>query len=252
MTKGRRLATLLALLAATFLSMPLLWLVAGSLRLDGGGMTFSAYGQIFHDLPLAKWLLNGVVIAGTQTLLSVLTCSSAAYVLRFFQFRGRIWIIGLVAAATLLPASAVVTGLLATISQLGGVETRWAATLPGVFSAFGLFVYFAAMRRLPASVLQAARLDGAGDVAIWWTIVLPAVRPATSVFVLLHFLSAWNALLWPATVLASVEKQPVAVGLESGEHVARLRGRSVTADGGDGGVARADRPALHRRVAGSC
>ncbi|MEM1012840.1 MAG: carbohydrate ABC transporter permease [Planctomycetota bacterium] len=212
MTPRRTLPTVIVLVLGAVVATPLVWLVTGAFGLPDG-LTLRGFAALFRGWPMLPWLLNGMVIAGGQTLLAVLICSAAAFALSCYDFTGRRIVIALLVAAAVLPSPAVVTGLFATVASIGGVDTYWAATLPGVFSGFGVLVYFASMRSLPASLLQAGRLDGAREWRLWWHLALPALRPTTSVFALLHFLAAWNAILWPAAVLASDAKRPIAVGL---------------------------------------
>jgi len=209
---NRGLASAIVLLAGVVAAAPLAWAVAVATRL-GEGPTLAAFAKASRELPLATWLINGLVIAGTQTLVAAAACSAVGFALRFYRFRGRLVVVAVLGLTALLPAPAAVVGLFEVVAWMGGVDTLWAATLPGAFGAFGVFVYVAAMRSVSASTLEAARLDGCGEAGLWWRIALPAVRPATGAFVLLHFLGAWNAVLWPAAVLADDAKRPVAVGL---------------------------------------
>ncbi len=207
------LLLLLVFAAAVPAAMPLIWIVVSSLRLGDEGAPWSAFAEVAAAAPLWQWLLNGLLIAGGQTVLAVVFCSLAAFAVTSYRFVGRSVILVVLVATALLPGPAAITGLFEVVAKLGGVDTYWAATLPGAFSVIGLFLFAAAMRSTPRSVMEAARLDGCGELRLWWDIALPIVRPATSAFVLLHFLAAWNALLWPTAILADESKRPIAAGL---------------------------------------
>ena len=195
----------LAAVAVLLAAGPVAYLVVGGV----GG-----YAAVLRDEPIGRWLANTVWIAGCQTLLAAGLASSAGFALAAYRFRGRSLVIGLLVATLLLPGPTAVIGLFEVVAVAGGgLDSFWAVILPGSFGVFGVFLYAATFRSLPASRLEAARLDGATEPRILWSIALPAARPTTAAFVLLHFLSAWNALLWPAAVLVTEDKQPFAVAL---------------------------------------
>ncbi len=202
----------LALVVMGAAALPILWTLLTALRFEDG-LTLDAFFEVLQTTPLARWLINAILISGVGTISAVLACSTAAYALRFHAFRGRGVIVAVLALTALLPAPAAIIGLFELTIRLGGINSVLAAALPSAASVFGVFVYAAAMRSVPLDRLEAARLDGASEATVWWRIVMPSVRPATSVFVLLHFLGLWNALLWPSAILISDSKQPVAVGL---------------------------------------
>ena len=200
-------ATATALIAL----LPLVWALGVVTRWDDGP-AFAAFTEVIETTPLVRWMVSGLVISGLGTIAATLACSMAAYALRH-PFRGRGLVVALLAAAALLPAPAAIIGLFEVTVWLGGIDTYLAAALPSAAGVFGVFLFLAAMRGVPGEQLEAARLDGAGEVTIWWRVVMPGVRPATGVFVLLHFLGLWNALLWPSAILVSESRRPVAVGL---------------------------------------
>jgi ABC-type glycerol-3-phosphate transport system permease component len=172
-------------------------------------------GRSFFAEPAATdWLINSVWVAGAQTLLAMLVSAAGGFAIAAYRFRGRSIVIAVLVATLLLPGAATVTGLFEVVAiAMGGFDTFWAVILPGGLSVFGIGLFAAAFRSVPASRLEAARLDGCGELRLWWSIALPAVRPTTGAFVLLQFLAGWNALLWPATILIDERKQTVAVAI---------------------------------------
>ena len=205
-----RRATAVALLLAVPAAVPLAWLLVASL--DGGGR---AYGHLFATQPVGRWLANSLLIAAGQTVVAAALCGSAGFALAAYDFRGRRTAIGLLVVTALLPGPVAVPGLFAATASLGGVNTYWAATLPGAFSVFGVFLFAAAFRSVPRSLLEAGRLDGCSEPRVFLSIAWPTVRPTAAAFSLLHFLSAWNALVWPAAVLVDEDRQTLAVALSN-------------------------------------
>ena len=205
-----KLASTVALLLAVPAAVPLAWLLLASL--DGGGR---AYGHLFATQPIGRWLANSLLIAAGQTVLAAALCGLAGFALAAYDFRGRRTAIGLLVVTALLPGPVAVPGLFAATASLGGVNTYWAATLPGAFSVFGVFLFAATFRSVPRSLLEAGRLDGCSEPRLFWSIAWPAARPTAAAFALLHFLSAWNALVWPAAVLVDEDRQTLAVALSN-------------------------------------
>ena len=216
----RRLATITAILLTIPALLPLAWALATAFGVDLVAPTSSApsadgFARVFSSGSFGRWIVNSLWVAGASTLLATLLCSLAGFALSSFRFRGRWLVVVILLATALLPPPVAVIGLFEMAASTGGIDTYWAALLPGAFSVFGVFLYVSAFRSTPAELLDAARLDGCGEFRAWWSIALPTVRPTTDAFVLLHFLGGWNALLWPAAILVSEPKQTLPVALSN-------------------------------------
>ncbi len=215
--KRARQVRLIALCFALGLALPAivpaLWLMYAAFRGERGAPSIGAFEELFGSQMLGRWVLNSIYVAGMQTVLAVVFCALGGFAIAAYHFRGRRIVIGLLVATALLPGPVSVTGLFELIGNIGGVNRLWAVIWPGAFSVFGLFMYAAAFRSVPTSTLEAARIDGCREWRLWWEIALPQVAPATAALTTLHFLGAWNALLWPATVLVSPERQTLPVAL---------------------------------------
>ena len=200
-----RFIAVIIVVAAVLAAGPLVYLGIGSV--GGWG--------VLRDEPVARWVVNSIWVSGCQTLLAAAACSAAGFALAAYDFAGRRAVIALMLATLLLPGPVAAIGLFEATLALGGLDEFWAVILPGSFGVFGVFLYAAAFRSLPASRLEAARLDGCSEPRLWWGLALPHARPTTAAFALLHFLGSWNALLWPAAVLVTEERQTVAVALST-------------------------------------
>ncbi len=192
---------------------PVVWMVANAFAAGPGGGVGYAFGELLRTTPVADWIATSMFVAGSQTLLAVVVCGLAGFALQAHRFRGRRIAIAVVAATALLPAPMAIIGLFQLTAAVGLIDSPWAVILPGAFSAFGVFVYVAAFRSVPRTVLEAGRLDGCGEWRLWWHVAMPSVQPATAAFVVLHFVAAWNALAWPAAVLASERRRTLPAGL---------------------------------------
>ena len=150
-----------------------------------------------------------------QTLATLLLCGLGGFALWAYRFRGRRAVIALLAAVALVPGQVVLPGLFGLTVSLRLLDTFAAVILPGSVSAFGVFLYAAAFRHVPRSLLDAARLDGASEPRLWWDVAMPAVRPTSGAFVLLSFLASWNNLLWPSAVLVGENRYTLPIALNN-------------------------------------
>lgn len=233
---SRRLPMLLAhaaLVAASALTLlPLLWMVAASLMPTGeasavpprwlpSAPTFAHYHELFARLALARALLNSAGIAAVTTLVSVTLNALAGYGFARFAFAGRDRVFALLLLALVIPGQLGMLPLFLMLRSLGLVNTYLGVLVPGLASIFGIFLVRQYALGLPESVLDAARVDGAGELRIFWSIVVPLVRPVLVTLALFTFMGTWNDFLWPLIVLSDTRLQtlPVALANLLGEHV---------------------------------
>ncbi|HYM81589.1 MAG TPA: carbohydrate ABC transporter permease [Candidatus Limnocylindria bacterium] len=219
---------LIALLTLT----PLLWMVSASLmppgdanmfppRLLPRNVTFEHYLALFTRLDLARHLSNSAVIAVLSTTLSVLMNSMAGYAFAKLRFSGRDRVFQILLAALVIPAQVGMLPLFLMLKGMGLVNTATAAVIPFMASVFGIFLVRQYALGIPDDLLDAARLDGAGEFRIFSTIVLPLLRPILVTLAVFTFLSSWNDFMWPLIVLSDEAKYtlPVALANLVGEHV---------------------------------
>jgi len=204
---------LLLILCALLAIAPFAYLLVGSVR-DESDLSFSwdNYRRILRT-PLASWMMNSLLLASTQTVLVILTSSLAGFALAKYQFKGRVVIAGALAIAVLVPSQVLFPGMYAEVRRLGLIDSYLGVIAPSLVSVFGIFLFKASFETLNDDVLSAARLDGASEITIWWCIALPAIRPTIHAFMLMSFLSAWNAFLWPQIVLQSDSRLTLPLGL---------------------------------------
>jgi multiple sugar transport system permease protein len=181
------------------------------------------YVQLFTRLPFARVIANSLGIAIVSTVLQVATSALAAYVFSRMPFKGRSLVFGLYLATLMIPFQVLIVPLFAQMKALGLINTYLGALLPTIASAFGVFLIRQAMNSVPAQLDEAATLDGAGPVRIFWQIVLPLVRPALATMAVFGFLNTWNSFLWPLIILRDPLLQTLPVALTS------LQGQYTTA-----------------------
>jgi len=219
---GAALATLL----------PLVWMVSVSLmpageaneyppRLVPSAPTLEHYRALFSRLDLGRAFRNSLVLSCSITAVSLACNSMAGYAFAKLRFRGRDRLFALLLVTLVVPPQVGVLPLYLELRALGLVNSFGGVLVAGIATVFGIFLVRQFALAIPDDLLDAARVDGASELRIWWTIVLPLLRPILVTLGVFTFLSAWNDFMWPLIVLTdeSLHTLPVALANLSGEHV---------------------------------
>lgn len=229
----RIVALYVALAAATLFAIaPMLWMLSASFMPTGAANTFPPpliprnptlehYRLLFGQLSIGRYLFNSALIAVGATVLSLLINSMAGYALAKLRFRARDRVFRAMSAALLIPVQVTMLPLFLLLKQLGLVNSYWGAIIPAIATIFGIFLIRQYTMGIPDDLLDAARVDGAGELRIYWSIVLPVIRPILATLAIWTFLASWNDFLWPLVVLTDDTRYtlPVALASLSGEHV---------------------------------
>ncbi len=189
---------------------------AGALGVDWGGLTLDHLARLFSDpsLRFGASLLNSVFYASVSGVLATLCAAMGGYALARFAFRGRAAVTALVLGALIVPAPLLLAPGYALVHRLGLLDTFAGLILPGLAPAFGVYLFRQAMlNAVPPDLLEAARMDGCGEVRLFFEIVLPLCRPMLGAFLLITFIGAWNNFIGPQIILQSPERFPLAVAL---------------------------------------
>jgi multiple sugar transport system permease protein len=211
---------------------PLLWMVSASFmttneansfppRLLPHAPTLQNYRDLFTRLDLARFFLNSTLVAVSATLLSLLCNGMAGYAFAKLRFRGRERVFRILLGALVIPAQVGMMPLFLLLKSMGLVNTIAGVVVPFMAGVFGIFMIRQYALSIPDDLLDAARVDGAGEYRIFWSVVLPVIRPILVTLAVFTFLSAWNDFMWPLIVLSDDAKYtlPVALASLSGEHV---------------------------------
>jgi multiple sugar transport system permease protein len=173
------------------------------------------YGKVFDVLPFGHQFLNTVLMAGLRTIGQVLFCSMAAYAFARLRFPGRNVLFGVLLSVLMVPPQLFIIPQYQIMADLGWLNSLQALVVPGLFSAFGVFLLRQFFLGLPKELEEAAAIDGAGPVRIYWSIVLPLARPGLVALSLLVLLWSWNDLFWPLVVNTDPGKMTLSAGLAS-------------------------------------
>lgn len=220
------------LLLAIATALPLLWMISASLMPAGEALnlpvrllpsrpTLEHYGTLFERLNLGRTFLNSLLLASMITAVSLLCNSMAGYAFAKLRFRGRGRLFAILLATLIVPPQVTVLPLFLEIRALGLVNSFGGILVAAIATVFGIFLIRQFALGIPDELLDAARLDGASELRIYWTVVLPLMRPILVTLGVFTFLTSWNDFMWPLTVLTDESKYtlPVALANLSGEHV---------------------------------
>ena len=220
------------LLLAAITAMPLLWMLSASLMPTGEAMslplrlvpshpTLEHYAVLVTRLNLGRTFFNSLFLALAITAVSLLCNSMAGYAFAKLRFRGRGRLFALLLATLVVPPQVTVLPLFLEIRALGLINSFGGVIVAAIATVFGIFLIRQFAQGIPDELLDAARLDGASELRIYWTVVLPLMRPILVTLGVFTFLSSWNDFLWPLTVLTDETKYtlPVALANLAGEHV---------------------------------
>jgi multiple sugar transport system permease protein len=224
--------------AATLVLLPFVWLVCGAFKKneDFFGSLFLPTGESWFDIAwsrltldnfrdaltgtgLIRAMVNSVFLSSTTAILATLTCAAAGYALAKHQFIGRRWLTSMVLLGVIVPPTLLLAPGYKLLFHLGMLDSYWGLILPAIAPAFGVYLFRqAALNSVPSELIEAARIDGCGDVRIFVQIALPLLRPMVGAFMLITFLGVWNNFITPQVVLQSEQTFPLAVW------IAQLRG----------------------------
>src|SRR5215211_6277901 len=174
--------------------------------------SWSSFRTVLEEAPYERWFVNSLVVSSTITALVLFTCSLAGYIFAKFEFPGRNVIFVVLLMTTYL-----------VVNELGLVNSLWALIVPAMTSAFGIFLMRQFIAGIPNDLIEAARLDGASEWAIFARIVIPLSRPPMAALGIFTFLAAWNDYLWPLIVINDLEKStlPLALTFFNSQHAQR-------------------------------
>ncbi len=205
---------------------PFLWMVSTSLMDEFEVFSFpphlfpevvrwSNYPEALTALPFGRFFLNSAVMAVGIVAGQLFICSLAGYAFARLRFPGRDRLFVLFLANLMVPVIVLVIPRFLLVSMAGGVDTYGGLIVPELVSVYGIFLMRQFFLTLPRDLEDAARIDGAGEFAIWLRIVLPLSKPALATLGVFSFVATWQSFLWPLIVTRSLQMRPIEVGIAS-------------------------------------
>lgn len=187
-----------------------------------GGQFWDNLTGLLQSVQFGDAIRNSLVVSVTYTLLGLIVCSSAGYAFAKFRFPGRNLMFGLLIASLALPGQVTLVPLFKIMVQLGWLNSYQAQIVPDLALPFGIFLMRQAMQAVPDELLQAGRVDGAGEFRIFFRIVLPTMKPSLAALAIFLFLARWNDFVYPLIIQRTPDAYTLPVAL------ATLRGIGTT------------------------
>ncbi|MBV8666403.1 MAG: carbohydrate ABC transporter permease [Burkholderiaceae bacterium] len=215
---------LLLIMLAVLCVFPFWWTVVTAISSRGNIFEFpptfwpqapslANFAEVFRVIPILAFYKNSILIAFWTVVWKLVLCSLAAYPLARMRFHGRRLVFGLILATMVLPSEVNFLVNFITVTKLSLVDTYTGVILPNVVSAVSILLLKQAFEEVPQDLIDAARVDGAGEWTIFRKIMLPLIRPWLATVAVLSTVEAWNDYIWPFIVMSKPEQFPLSVGV---------------------------------------
>jgi len=224
--RGRRLTVVIGValaVGAVVTAFPFIWMLATSVKPQSESLTYPPtllphtptlqyFRTLFTELDFGQYLANTIIvvlIGGVGLLLMAM----AGYAFAKFDFRGKQWMFFLVLATMMIPVQVTMIPTYLILNGMKLTNTLVGIALPTLVSGFSIFLFRQFMSTIPTEVLEAARIDGAGEIRTFLLIVMPLAKPILAVMAVLTFITGWNSFLWPLVIANDQHLYTLSVGL---------------------------------------
>ena len=224
-TAGSAVLELVSILLAMIIFLPILWMACVSLKTDEASMpsafqyfvppfTVQNYTDVLTGRPqVVRWVLNSFGVAAIVTVLTTLLCAMASYAMAKLKFRYSkamyiYFLIGL-----MVPGEATIVSLFVLANKLGMIDTYWGLILPSLAGSMNIIIMTSFLRGIPDDLIEAARIDGAGELSTFVNVVLPLARTVMVTVSIFTFIGNWNSYLWPYLCAMSEDMFTLPVGI---------------------------------------
>lgn len=220
------LAYLLLTLGAVPMVLPFLWMASAAVKPLAETMRIpptwipeeirlTNFAELFRQFPFGRYFVNSLIVAAVVVAVVLIVSAMAGYAFSKFRFPGRDVLFILMLASLMVPFQVRMIPLYLMTVRFGLVDTLPGVIFPWLFDAFGIFLMRQFMQTIPNDLIEAARIDGAGEPRIFWTVVLPLVRPALAALAIFVVVANWEEFLWPLIISSSDRSRTLPVGLQS-------------------------------------
>ena len=181
--------------------------------------TLQNFIDLFARFPFGKVLRNSAIVSVSYSVISIVTCSMAAFAFAKIPFRGSEALLKVYLATLMIPFQSTLIPLFMLFNSAGLSNTYGSVIIPSLFRVFGIFLLVQHMRTIPDDYIDAARMDGASYFTILWKVILPLSVPVIAGYAVITFMDAWNDYLWPLVMLTKPDMMtvPVALGMVNGQ-----------------------------------
>ena len=244
----RWLAFGVLIVAAILWLIPLLWAVDTALKPENqtttvpitwipeGGFTLESFWQVLTAGGLVRWYWNSALTSSIITAAVLLFTSLAAFGLSRVPFRGRTVVFWVIIAGLMIPPQILIIPLFMEMDALGFVDTYQGIILPQIASPLGVFIFKQFFDGIPADLEEAAIVDGASRLRVYWQIWMPLARPAIAAVGIFTFVLSWNNFIWPFVIVTNTDMMTIPVGLATVQSSYGLRYADIMASAVLGGL----------------
>ena len=209
---------------------PLYWMIITALKTQTAIFTYPIewfpkeftlqnFVDLFARFPFGKVLRNSAIVSVSYSVISIITCSMAAFAFAKIPFRGSEALLKVYLATLMIPFQSTLIPLFMLFNSAGLSNTYGSVIIPSLFRVFGIFLLVQHMRTIPDDYIDAARIDGASYFTVLWKVILPLSTPVIAGYAVITFMDAWNDYLWPLVMLTKPDMMtvPVALGMVNGQ-----------------------------------
>lgn len=227
----RIFAMVVLIIASIVIVIPYVWMLSSSFKSAKEIMTnprgflpvkptLSGYEKVLTKSPFFSWLKNSLIVTGTNTLAIIFTSSILGYVFARLEFKGKKFLFSVLMYTMMVPAQVTMITSFIIVDRIGLYDNLLALIVTALVNAFGVYLCKQYIEEIPASLIEAARIDGANEFSIYWRIVIPQIRPALGSLAIFTFLQYWNDYLNPLLYLSSTNRMtlPLALSYFSTQH----------------------------------
>jgi len=214
-------------LGAVVMLAPIVWMISTALKPESAVLsavphwipkpaTAENFVQLFtqaQDFPVFRWLLNSLFVSSSVTALVLLVASSAAYAFARMEFRGRELLFMAVVATMIIPSQITLIPVFLIVQKLGWFNSYFGLIVPGLAGGFGVFLLRQFFLSIPVELEEAAYMDGAGPLSIYWRVILPLGKPALAALAIFTFIGSWNDFAWPLIITNDIAMRTLPIGI---------------------------------------
>lgn len=230
---GTILVYVLAYALAVVMLIPVLWMFISAFKAPGSTVTviskllsppftLESFAKVLKpdgSAMMWRWTLNSVIVGVVQTVVTIFCSSWAAYAVSRIPFRGKSFLFAFILAGMMVPMESIVVPLFDMAVDLGWVNRYHGLIWPGMMLPLAFLILKQFIDQLPNELFEAAKIDGAGSLTIWWTIVWPLSRSSMAAVSIFIFVQSWNNLLWPMLVAQETAMMTLPVGIPTFQSV---------------------------------
>lgn len=220
----KKIVYLILLIWAILVLFPIYWMFTTSLSMQTGvisksfipkSVTLNNFIELFTIAPVARWLLNTILVAVVTTVIALLFDSLAGYVFGIIKPKGHNFLFALILACMMVPDQTRLVPVYTMVTNLGWYDTFKALIIPFMGSAYGVFLMRQYMSGIPKELIECAKMEGCNELQIYAKIVVPISKPVFATAAIFFFTGKWNSLLWPMMLTSTKEMRTLPVGIST-------------------------------------